>query len=168
MAGSRREPTDWERWGGEGWHLGPGVFGFRCGIVSHGGEGLELWRRGDEWRPEVSLVIQSAEDLVDALPPSNGGEVVLHAPTFHDLRHTHASALIAQGWDIEEVSARLGHANVAVTQHEYVHAFDAVRRSDERRSKLDRLYGNGMETAGRSRPRQTEAPNREDAPDLRV
>ena len=44
---------------------------FRCGIVSHGAEGLELWRRGDEWRPEVSLVIQAAEDLVDALPPSN-------------------------------------------------------------------------------------------------
>ncbi len=97
-----------------------------------------------------------------------GGEVVLRAPSFHDLRHTHASALIAQGWDIEEVSARLGHANVGVTQHEYVHAFDAARRSEERRSKLDRLYGNGMETAGRSRPKQTEAPNREDAPDLRV
>src|SRR5947208_931153 len=30
-----------------------------------------------------------------------GGEIVQHAPTFHDLRHSHASALIAQGWDIE-------------------------------------------------------------------
>jgi hypothetical protein len=53
-------------------------------------------------------------------------------------------------------------------QHGYVQAFDAARRSEERRSKLDPLYGNGMETAGRSRQKQTEAPNREDAPDLRV
>jgi integrase len=41
------------------------------------------------------------------------GRVVEHAPTFHSLRHTHGSALIAAGWDIEEVSARLGHSDVA-------------------------------------------------------
>jgi hypothetical protein len=66
---------------------------------------------------------------------------VLPAPTFHDLRHSHASALIAAGWDIEEVSARLGHANVGTTQRIYVHAFDAARRSDDRRSRLTKLYG---------------------------
>jgi len=64
------------------------------------------------------------------------------APTFHDLRHSHASALIAQGWDIEEVSARLGHADISTTQRIYVHAFDAARRSDERRTRLAQLYGN--------------------------
>jgi integrase len=26
-----------------------------------------------------------------------GGEIVQRAPTFHDLRHSHASALVAQG-----------------------------------------------------------------------
>ena len=36
------------------------------------------------------------------------GLVITPAPTFHDLRHSHASALIAQGWDVAEVSARLG------------------------------------------------------------
>jgi integrase len=66
------------------------------------------------------------------------GCVVEPAPTFHDLRHTHASALIAQGWDIEEVSSRLGHAGVGTTQRTYVHAFDAARRSDERRARLGR------------------------------
>jgi integrase len=69
------------------------------------------------------------------------GAIVQPAPTFHDLRHSHASALIAQGWDIEEVSARLGHASVATTQRIYVHAFDAARRSDDRRSRLSKLYG---------------------------
>jgi integrase len=97
-----------------------------------------------------------------------GGEVVLHAPTFHNLRDTHASALIAQGWDIEEVSARLGHEDIATTLRTYVHAFDVARRSDERRARLDRLYGNAMETTGRSRPKQTEGRTGANAPDLRV
>jgi integrase len=69
------------------------------------------------------------------------GAVVQSAPTFHDLRHSHASALIAQGWDIEEVSGRLGHADVGTTQRTYVHAFDVARRSDDRRARLAKLYG---------------------------
>jgi integrase len=73
------------------------------------------------------------------------------APTFHDLRHTHASALIAQGWDVESVSARLGHANITTTQRTYSHAYDAANRSDERRARLAALYGNPMETIDRSR-----------------
>jgi integrase len=96
------------------------------------------------------------------------GEVVLHAPTFHDLRHTHGSALIAQGGDIEEVSARLGHRDTAITQRIYVHAFDAANRSDERRERLDRLYGNAVETTGRSKRKQTEGGSGTDAADLRI
>lgn len=67
--------------------------------------------------------------------------VIEPAPTVHSLRHSHASQLIAAGWDIEEVSARLGHTNVATTQRIYVHEFDAARRSDERRHRLQALYG---------------------------
>ncbi len=69
------------------------------------------------------------------------GAVVEPAPTFHSLRHSHGSALIAAGWDIEEVSARLGHANVATTQRIYVHAYDAARRSSGRRNRLAGMYG---------------------------
>lgn len=68
------------------------------------------------------------------------GVVVQPAPTFHSLRHSHASALIAQGWDIEEVSARLGHADTAITMRTYTHAFDQAKRSEERRSRLAALY----------------------------
>jgi integrase len=67
-------------------------------------------------------------------------EIALPAPTFHDLRHTHAGAQIAQARDIQEVSARLGHADVGTTHRTYVHAFDAARRSDERRDRLANLY----------------------------
>ncbi len=82
------------------------------------------------------------------------GTVVQPAPTFHDLRHSHASALIAQGWDIEEVSARLGHASVATTQRIYVHAFDAARRSNDRRTRLAALYARpvlGVDTSNVAR-----------------
>jgi len=68
------------------------------------------------------------------------GEIIQPAPTFHSLRHTHASRLIAAGWDIAEVSARLGHANVATTMRIYVHEFDAARRSSDRRDRLAALY----------------------------
>lgn len=68
------------------------------------------------------------------------GRVVEHAPTFHSLRHTHGSALIAAGWDIEEVSSRLGHADVATTMRVYVHQYEAARRSPDRRDRLARLY----------------------------
>jgi integrase len=83
------------------------------------------------------------------------GTIVQPAPTFHALRHSHASALIAQGWDIEEVSVRLGHASVATTQRIYVHAFDAARRSDDRRSRLSELYDGATHSRPNDRGTQT-------------
>lgn len=40
----------------------------------------------------------------------------------HDLRHTSASILLADGVDPETVSRRLGHANVSITLNRYGHA----------------------------------------------
>jgi integrase len=40
---------------------------------------------------------------------------------FHDLRHTHASLLVAGGEPIKVVSERLGHAHPAFTMHTYQH-----------------------------------------------
>jgi integrase len=60
------------------------------------------------------------------IPPGDG-VVVQPAPTFHDLRHTHASALLAAGVDIEQVSARLGHASVAVTMTVHIHEYIGSR-----------------------------------------
>jgi integrase len=41
--------------------------------------------------------------------------------TVHSLRHFHASALLLAGVPIAEVSARLGHANPAITMRVYTH-----------------------------------------------
>ena len=43
--------------------------------------------------------------------------------TLHELRHTSASLLIAQGLDIQTVAARLGHADSVTTLKIYSHAF---------------------------------------------
>jgi integrase len=43
--------------------------------------------------------------------------------TFHGLRHTHASQLIAAGVDIVTISKRLGHAKPSVTLAIYAHMF---------------------------------------------
>jgi integrase len=40
---------------------------------------------------------------------------------FHDLRHTHASLLVADGVALKVVSERLGHAHPAFTMHTYQH-----------------------------------------------
>ena len=50
--------------------------------------------------------------------------------TFHTLRHTHASQLIAQGVDIVTISKRLGHAKPSVTLAIYAHMFT----SDDRKA----------------------------------
>jgi integrase len=47
----------------------------------------------------------------------------LPAASFHALRHSHASALIAAGVDIVTVSRRLGHGSPAITLRVYAHAF---------------------------------------------
>jgi integrase len=43
--------------------------------------------------------------------------------TFHALRHSHASVLIASGLDVVTVSRRLGHASPVVTLTVYAHIF---------------------------------------------
>jgi len=66
------------------------------------------------------------------------------APTFHSLRHTFASAFIAAGGDLVELSAHLGHRSPAITASVYSHEFERHARTDERRARLDGMYGGGM------------------------
>lgn len=53
-------------------------------------------------------------------------------PTFHDLRHTWATAAVAAGVDIKTVASNLGHANAAMTLNIYASPDpDAKRRAAE-------------------------------------
>jgi integrase len=53
--------------------------------------------------------------------------------TFHALRHTHVSQLIASGLDVVTVSRRIGHSNPTITLSVYAHLFGAT---DERSAKV--------------------------------
>jgi integrase len=52
---------------------------------------------------------------------------------FHDLRHAHATQLLAAGVPLRTVSGRLGHANASTTLNIYAHV---VEESDEQASSL--------------------------------
>lgn len=57
---------------------------------------------------------------------------------FHDLRHTCAGLLIAQGAHVKEIEMRLGHASITTTMNVYGHLLPSL---DERLAAgLDHTY----------------------------
>ena len=76
------------------------------------------WFRRMVWRPACA-----AADLTDL-------------PRFHDLRHSHASWLLAGGADLQVVKERLGHASIVTTQR-YLHTLpDADETAIEAFSRI--------------------------------
>jgi integrase len=57
--------------------------------------------------------------------------------TFHDLRRTFGSMLIAAGADVVHVSKQLGHADPAITLRVYADEFAARDNADRTRTMLD-------------------------------
>jgi len=51
---------------------------------------------------------------------------------FHDLRHTHASLLLARGIHPKVVSERLGHASIAITLDTYSHVLPSLQEEAAR------------------------------------
>jgi len=45
---------------------------------------------------------------------------------FHDLRHSHVAALIAQGEHPKVIQTRLGHSSIQVTLDRYGHLFEGL------------------------------------------
>ena len=72
-----------------------------------------------EWRRHVQVL---------KLPPV----------TFHALRHTHASQLIASGLDVLSISRRIGHASPAITLNVYGRLFSAT--DDRAAAVLETAY----------------------------
>ena len=72
------------------------------------------------------------------------------APTFHSFRHGFASAWIAAGGNVVELSAHLGHRDPSTTASTYAHEFERAARSDERRSRIESMYGQALDGQTRS------------------
>ncbi len=58
--------------------------------------------------------------------------------TLHDLRHTHASELIAAGQDVVRVARRLGNDKATLLKT-YAHEFDMARHFDHDRAELEAM-----------------------------
>ncbi len=57
---------------------------------------------------------------------------------FHDLRHTHATWLLASGVNVKVVSERLGHSNIRITLDTYAHVLKTMQTAAV--EKLDAIY----------------------------
>jgi integrase len=104
------------------------------------------------WRPAVAAAMRCAEHPPPPPPKPKSGptrgwrpdEVStcdcptrLHrAPRFHDLRHTHVSACVADGWDQLRVRDRVGHDSIQTTIDIYGHLW---RPPAEQLDSLERL-----------------------------
>jgi integrase len=67
------------------------------------------------------------------------GKTTLPYYSFHALRHTHASILIAEKWQAKDIQARLGHATIGITMDTYGHLFPG--HDTEAVGKLDAAMG---------------------------
>src|SRR3989449_11341431 len=65
---------------------------------------------------------------------------------FHDLRHTYASLLIAQGAHPKYIQTQLGHASIQTTLDRYGHLMPDAHAAEAR--KLDRLVFGESNHAG--------------------
>jgi integrase len=118
----------------------------------------EHYRQQVELRLKLGLGRAAAADYV--FPKPGGAEFVPWPPdqlsrdwarvvtgkrrnlprvSFHALRHTHASTLIAAGLDVVSVSRRLGHGRPSVTLDVYGHLVE--RREDMAIAALDAAFG---------------------------
>jgi integrase len=67
---------------------------------------------------------------------------------YHDLRHSHAAILIAQGEHVRVIADRLGHANPMVTMTTYAHLFDGLDVAAAER--LDEAWAQSVTDPGRT------------------
>jgi integrase len=65
---------------------------------------------------------------------------------FHDLRHTYASLLIAQGVNVAFVSRQLGHASITTTLNVYTHLFDHAEHAASVIERLEDSFGDLLAT----------------------
>lgn len=86
--------------------------------------------------------------------------------TFHDLRHAHASILVAHNIDIAAVAARMGHSNPNVTLSNYTHPMDTHEKAAA--AALEALFAQIVPTAADPAADATtdDADNNSDAADV--
>jgi integrase len=109
------------------------------------------WKAQQEERLRIGLGKAGVDALVFSRWDNKLGEFTTRSPnglsqewltftreiglvaTFHSLRHSHASALIAAGLDVLTISRRLGHGSPTITLEAYGHLFS---NTDDRAAEI--------------------------------
>ncbi|MGH2754175.1 MAG: tyrosine-type recombinase/integrase, partial [Actinomycetota bacterium] len=123
-----------------GEHLGH--YPSEAGFVFSSSEGKPL-RRNFYGRNFLPALVKSGLDPDLCVCDKRRGCDLRHRPLyrFHDLRHTCAALLIAQGAHPKEIQERLGHSTITLTFDRYGHLFPSL---DERlRDGLDKMIRTG-------------------------
>lgn len=101
-------------------------------VRRHRDEQSEIRAAASRWEDRWGLMFTEADGgPIDPMRLTNEfRELVRRAPVsvirLHDLRHTHASLLLAAGVPIKVVSDRLGHTTIAMTMDVYGHVLPAM------------------------------------------
>jgi integrase len=83
-------------------------------------------RNNTFWATHWTPAIEKAQNPVDAEgEPDPDARRLTKRPRIHDLRHTHASWMLAEGMDMFTLSRRLGHETDATTDSRYSHVIPA-------------------------------------------
>lgn len=96
-------------------------------------QNVDRLRLGDKWRTDHDYVFRT-----DTGNPFDGGNINKYTQaalaqaglpplTFHELRHSAASLLAAQGQDEHAIMRLLGHTDIRLTKNRYTHQFAAGR-----------------------------------------
>lgn len=94
----------------------------------------ERLRAGEAWHPEWNLVFATPQGApldarrVRTLFKAHLAHAGLPDVRFHDLRHSCASLLLAQGVPARVVMETLGHSSISMTMDIYSHVFPALSR----------------------------------------
>lgn len=96
----------------------------------------QLWRRNMEGAGDNEAIFGSLityNSVVNDYLTKVCKKAKVPRITFHGLRHTHASYLIAQGVSIQSVANRLGHADTTTTQQTYIHLLKKLEMQDNKK-----------------------------------
>ena len=109
-------------------------FAKRRGIAFVGGYGHPPNLDAARWLiSEIMPQVRERDPKIECLLVGDG---LPDGVRFHDLRHTCAALLLAQGASLEQVKKLLGHSTIRVTSDRYGHLYDG--HDDDLLDRLDR------------------------------
>lgn len=91
-----------------------------------------------EFTKKIGKYKKSIDDIVEETGETPKNYMQLPQITFHGLRHTHATLLIANGENVKVVSERLGHKDITTTLNTYTHVMEEMK--NDTASLLDNMF----------------------------